>query len=284
MISRVVPIADAHSGLKVGLMPPKVIEGEGTQFQRTIYRGKTQKWLGKKWDKAHDVIFDGTADEVIIFIMGDAVHGLKDTAGIWTGSLKTQKDAFIETHLAWANKASCTYCIRGTRWHVGDDGIVEDQIAQELGCYKLKSFHKMEVEIQGVRFMLAHKGPRPGSRAWTRPNSMFHTLKDRHITALQLGLEPADVYLWGHYHEYVPGFIEAEGPWGAKIISGYVLPAWCTPNEYALEHVGNLEVADVGIVYFDVEDGKVTKHDLWTKFDAVERVSHISRIEGIEHG
>lgn len=274
MISRVVPISDVHSGLMVGLMPPKVIEYEGTQFERMIRQGKTQKWLWKKWTKAHDQIFDGTADEVIVFLMGDAVHGLKDGAGIWTGSLKTQKDAFIESHLIWTNKASASYCVRGTRWHVGDDGIVEDQIAEELGCYKLKSFHKMEVSVQGVRFMLAHKGPKPGSRAWTRPNSMFHTLRDRYFSALRESREPADIYLWGHYHEYVSGFVEAEGPWGTKIIRGYVLPAWCTPNEYALSNVGNLELADVGCVYFDIEDGQVTKYNLFTRFDAVERVEH----------
>ena len=122
--------------------------------------------------------------------------------------------------------------------------------------------------------MIAHKGPKPGSREWTRRNGMVLMLNDRYMNALRLGREPSDIYLWGHFHEYVPGYIEAEGPWGSKIISGYVLPAWCTPNEYALENVGNLEVSDVGLIYFDVEDGHVTKHDLFTRFDAVERVKH----------
>ena len=274
MISRVVPIADPHSGLKVGLMPPKVIEAKGTQFQRTLTQGTTQKMLWKKWTAAHDRIFDGTADEVIVIFTGDMVHGIKDATGIYTSSYKTQKDAIVQCVLPWVNKASMSYCVRGTRWHVGDDGIVEDQIAQELGCYKHHSFHKLEIEIQGVRFMVAHKGPKPGSRAWLKKNSMLLALNDRYFSALQLGTEPSDVYLWGHFHEYVSGYLEVEGPWGSKIISGYVLPAWCTPNEYALENVGNLEIADVGMIYFDIEDGYLTKHDLFTRYDAVERVKY----------
>lgn len=274
MISRFAPIADTHCGLNIGLMPPKVIANEGTSWQTAhTHHNETQKYLWKKLKKAEKTIFKG-ADEVITALMGDGIHGAKDACGIWTASLKVQKDAYIASVLPWVNKSSATYSVMGTKWHVGDDGIVEQAYAQELGVYKRATFAKMEIKIQGVKIMLQHKGPKPGSRTWTKENSMFIALKDRAIHALKEGTEPADIYLWAHFHEYTSGFYEANGPWGSKIIHGYVLPAWCSPNEYALLNVQALEFADVGMIYFDIEGRDFEMHKLYDKVDVVERVNH----------
>ena len=273
-VSRFAPIADTHSGLNVGLMPPKVVANEGTSWQTTHrHHNETQKYLWKKFKKAEKKIFKG-ADEVITALMGDAVHGTRDAAGVWNTSLKVQKDAYIACVLPWVNKSSACYSVQGTKFHVGEDGIVEQQYAQELGVYKRATFSKMEIKVQGVRIMLQHKGPKPGSREWTKPNAMFHTLKNAHFHALRMNTEPADIYLWAHFHEYVHGMYEAEGPWGSKIIHGYVLPAWCSPNEYALQNVQALEFANIGTIYFDIEGKDFEMHKFYDSVDVVERVNH----------
>lgn len=275
MITRVVPISDTHSGLRVSLMLKKWVTGEGDQAI-THKPNRTQKWVHKLWQKKHDIVFDGTADEVVLALMGDAIHGHNRVNEVWTTSLFSQADHYIECLLPWVNKASETYSIAGTRWHVdiGGDNI-EDYIARELGVYRKKSFDKMEVEIDGVRFMLQHKGPKPGTRAWTRENSMLYMLRSIAFRNMQRGTEPADVYLWGHFHEYLPGVATVELPGGFKEIRGYVLPSWCTPNEYALSNVKDLELADVGGIYFDIVDGVLQEPTLmFERFDAVPRVKH----------
>jgi hypothetical protein len=132
----------------------------------------------------------------------------------------------------------------------------------------------MEIKVQDVRIMLQHKGPRPGSRQWTKSNSMTLMLRDRHFHALQMGTEPADIYLWAHFHEYVHGSYDADGPWGSKEIHGYVLPAWCSPNEYALQNVQALEFANIGMIYFDIEGKDFKMHKMYDTVDVVERVNH----------
>ena len=274
MISRFAPIADTHCGLNVGLMPSLVIANKGTSWQ-TDHKpmNKTQKYLLKKFKKAEKIVFKG-AGEVITALMGDAVHGTRDAGGIWTNSLKVQKDAYQSCVLPWVNKSSACYSVQGTKWHVGEDGIVDQQYAQELGVYKNATFSKMEIKVQGIKIMLQHKGPKPGSREWTKPNSMFHALRDKHFHALRMGKEPADIYMWAHFHEYVHGIYEADGPWGTKEIHGYVLPAWCSPNEYALQNVQALEFANIGMIYFDIEGSEFKMHKFYDNVDVVERVNH----------
>ncbi len=274
MLSRFAPIADTHCGLNVGLMPPKVVANENTSWQ-TIHKhhNKTQEYLYKKFKKAEKQIFKG-ADEVITALMGDAVHGTRDATGVWNTSLKVQKDAYIALVLPWVNKSSACYSVQGTKFHVGEDGIVEQQYAQELGVYKRATFSKMEIKIQGVKIMLQHKGPKPGSREWIKKNSMAIMLRDKHFHALKHGIEPADIYLWAHFHEYIYDTHVSEGPWGTKIIHGFVLPAWCSPNEYALQNVQALEFANIGMIYFDIEGDKFEMHKLYDTIDVVERVSH----------
>ena len=233
----------------------------------------SQTWLLNRFNEVVEVVFDGTADEVVTFLMGDEVHGNdeKSIPEVWTSSLRDQALAYIELMLPVVNRSSKTYYCKGTDWHMGPDGTIESMIARELGVYKKTPFHKLEVTIGGVHFMLQHKGPKPGSRAWTRDNAMFYMLKDLAFKAMQAGKEPADIYLWAHFHEDLGMTYKAAGPWGEKTIIGQVLPAWCLPAEYAKKSVTTLQYADIGSVFYDIQDGVVTERKMITKRDIVER-------------
>jgi len=274
MRSLIVPIADLHSLLKIGLMPPRVVEYPGTKYQKTHYQTPTQKWLWRQWKKRKAQIFSIEADELIVFLMGDMIHGDKKGYQVHTTKLRTQSEAAVECLLPYANRATCSYAVAGTQWHVGDDSSEEAWIAHELGCYGHTAYDKMEVTIQGLRFMLQHKGPSLGSRAWLKGNGMRLTLRDAHFKALQNGKTAADVYLWAHWHTYHHEPLELEEPKGHRIIRGFTLPAWCTADEYSLTVVKNLEFSNVGFVYFIVEDGKLEWHRAYTQFDNVTRVKH----------
>ena len=269
---RLVPITDVHSGLKLAPMPEKFIEHPGSIYEAIHRPNKTQKFLNKLMDKAREEAMNGDYDELIVCLLGDEVHGTARGYETWTGSPIAQADAYLEVVRPWLAGAKRVYMINGTKWHMGDDGTIEDYIAREVGAYKRQCFHKMNIKLGDTHVALQHKGPSVGGRAWTRENSMFHHLKDMSIQAMQAGTEPADLYLYGHFHTLLPGVINAKGPWGYKLVKGYVLPAWCAPGEYALSNVRNLELADVGMVYFDIEGDAITEHPIIHDWDAVERV------------
>jgi hypothetical protein len=256
-------------------MPPKVVERDKSPHLQS----PAQKVVWKYWLKGRREIFkmldEGIVDELIVFFMGDVVHGDRKPEEVFASSLRTQCDTFIACVKPFTARASKVYFIRGTKYHIGEDGIIEDTLAQELGCFGLKSFMKMEVNVQGVRFMLQHKGPRPGSRRWTKGNSMRYFLNDRHIAATQRGTKASDIYLWAHNHEYRREAVEAEYPGNNFHESkGYLLPAWCVANEFALANVGHLELSDIGNIYFIVEDGVAKSYKQFTRFDNVVRVKH----------
>lgn len=270
MRSIVLPISDTHCGLKVGLMPTKVVDRDSVYYQTDA-----QQWLWKRWLQARRIIFKELeqADELVVFLMGDSIHGSGRADEVFSTRLKTQKDTYIDCLLPYTNRATACYCVKGTEWHVGEDGIVEDQAAQELGCYGLKAYDKLEVEVQGIKFMLQHKGPSPGIYRHTKGNVMRAMLRDAYFATLEQSREPADIYLWGHYHEYVPESLMTKD----KELYGYILPAWCVANEYALTHVKNLELSDIGMIYFVIEDGRWELKTFIKSFDNVERVKHAKR-------
>lgn len=275
MKSLVLPIADVHAGLKVGLMPPKVVERDKSPH----LQAPAQKIIWKRWLKNRLEIFkmldEGVVDELIVLFMGDVIHGNKKPEQVFVVNQRAQMDAFVTIAKPFTARASKAYFVRGTKYHIGEDGIVEDTLAQELGCFGLKSFMKLEVDVQGVKFMLQHKGPRPGSRKWTKGNSMRHFLKNAHVTAAQQGRIASDIYLWAHFHEYRREAVEEEYPGDVfRRSKGYILPAWCAASEYALVNVGHLELSDLGNIYFIVEDGKAKSYKQFTRFDNVVRVKH----------
>lgn len=273
-VYRLAPLFDIHGGLKLAAMPSKFVESPDSIYEAVHRPNKIQKWINGRFKKAHDLVFDGEYDEVITVLGGDEVHGVRVPHETWTGSLTAQADAYIQMVLPWVNKSAKTYSIVGTRYHMGDDGSIEDKIARELGVYKHQAFHKMEIVLGDFRVSVAHKGPKPGSRFWTRKNSMRLMLNDIAMRCLAEGREPSDLYLWGHFHEDLEDIIIAEGPWGRKEVHGQVMPAWCTPGEYALANVNNLELADVGIVYYTITGKHLERHSYVKKWDAVERVAH----------
>jgi hypothetical protein len=271
----VVPIADMHTMLKIGLMPPKVIEDKGTTYQTTHRQNDFQKKiLWKQWEKAKKHIFSLKCDDLVLLLMGDLVHGNKKAHQVYSSVMRTQGDAAIEALLPYSNKAKRVYSVAGTKWHVGEEGSTEDRIAKELGAYKHIAHLKLEVTIQGIRFMLQHKGPTLGSRTWVRGNGMRLTLRDASIQALQEGRSASDIYLWGHFHTFHHEPASVKEPEGDRVIHGFTLPSWCGADEYALEKVKNLEYSDIGLVYFDIQDGGWELRKQYIRFDNIERVNH----------
>lgn len=271
-VYRLVPITDVHAGLKLAPMPPKFVEHPGSIYEAIHRPNETQRFLNKLMAKALKEAKNGEYDELVVVLLGDEVHGVERGYETWTGSPIAQADAYLEVVRPWLAGAKKVYMVNGTSYHMGEGGTIEDYIAREVGAYKRQCFHKLELKLGSIKVMLQHKGPSVGTRAWTRENSMFHHLKDMSIQAMQNGREPADLYLYGHFHTYLPGVFKAKGPWGIKRIEGYVLPAWCAPGEYALSNVRNLELADVGMCWFDIEGDTITEHNLIYDWDAVERV------------
>lgn len=267
MTKRLIPIADTHSLLKVGLAPPKFEDRHGV----THHHNKAQKYIWKLWQKVQKQALD-TKDDIVVVLMGDLIHGDRSPEEVTSVSMKDQKDAVVQCILPYTNKAYKSYAIKGTKYHVGEDGIIEDGIAQELGTHKLKAFDKLEVEIEGFRFMFQHKGPSTGTRAWTKGNVMRAHLRSLAIDAMRQKREPCDYYLWAHFHQYLHECVIVRGPWGEKEIHGYVLPAWCAANEFALAVVKDLELSDIGMIYFDIGE-TVTCHKAFERFDNVERVT-----------
>ena len=266
MITRIVPVGDTHSGFRGGLAPKRWVTNEGDQW----LSGPAAKLVRKIFDKACRQIHKG-ADEIVPVYGGDLIHGNRNPHECITTSLKDQADIFKESVLTLNNRASKSYSILGTKYHRDDDGIIEDTIAENLGCFGKRAYPKLEIQFQDTLWSFQHKGPTSGYLAWTEGNAMVARLKHEYFNSLRDGRRCPDYFVWFHFHTY--RHVVYEPSPGLKI-HGYIMPALSVANEYAKIAVGGLQFSDVGLIYWDVEGDRVTEHIAFERFDTVKRLKH----------
>jgi len=266
MITRVVPVGDAHSGYRGGLAPKRWINKEGDQW----LPGPTANLVRGIFEKARRKIYKG-ADEIVAVYGGDLIHGNRNPHECITTSLGEQADIFQESVLTLNNRTSASYAIMGSGYHRDDDEIIEDRIARELGCFGKQAYPKLEIQFQDTLWQFQHKGPTTGYKSWTEGNVMMSVMKDEYFNSLRDGRRCPDHFVWFHFHAFRHVVYVPEP--GVQI-HGYSMPALCVANEYAKIAVKSLQYADVGLIYWDIEDDKVTEHIAFEKFDTVKRLKH----------
>ena len=146
MITRLVPIGDTHAGYRGGLAPKRWMSKEGDQW----LPGPTADLVRGIFEKARRKIYKG-AGEIVTVYGGDLIHGNRNSHECITTSLKDQADIFKESVLTLNNRASSSYSILGSGYHRDDDGIIEDTIARDLGCFGHRAYPKLEIQFQDQR-------------------------------------------------------------------------------------------------------------------------------------
>lgn len=257
-------MGDFHTGHSVGMMPPRYYLGE-----QLITYSPAQKIIWEHYQALKRKVKKLEGRKIGV-LNGDLIDGDNPRHNTWTNRPKEQRDAFLYNMEPMLGVMDQWVVIRGTPAHVGDHGVIEDDIAKELGALDLKSHMKVELTIQGVRFVFAHQGPTVGKRRHVEGNQLRILLRDMCIRAAEEGKEAADVYCWSHFHQYIHEMVT----FGGREVHGFILPAWCLASDYAMKVVQHLEAADLGTVYFTVDNGVWQVHKHIKSLDMVRRVSY----------
>jgi len=260
-------IADAHTGSKVGICPPRVGFEDGGAYsadgplheilRNQLARG-VAKWLegsGEKWLICNGDLIDGNH------------HG---TYQIWSNNEKDHADAALAYLSPLASRATRTFVIRGTPTHTGGTGRWEEYIAQELGAFPnrrmgTRSHYKLRLQAEDVRINLFHQGPRPSKRPWLRDNAIFWELKGMHFSNKT---ELADLYVWSHYHQYVSGHYEV--PNTRRVVQGVITPALQVKTEFVHKIAGAEDLSDIGVLVINVSGNMFKVNPVLMQYEDTE--------------
>ena len=269
--AQVVVTSDHHIGSTVGLCPPEVYLDDGGEYKQT----KLQAEAWKFWDKDFwpHVWNRAKSRKTILVFNGDLIDGdHHDTNQIWTKSVFEQVRVATDILVKLTERADASYIVRGTAAHVQPSGTAEEAIAQKLKSTRVsgasvgaRSIYHLMLNVYGVEMNIAHHGPNPGRRVWTYGNelrSYTRTIVLDGLIARGRGekVVPPDVLIRSHVHHKVKETCTDYG----HICQSFITPAWQWKTEHAHKVVSHEDIADVGGLIIDIDDGEVTNAEFRT--------------------
>lgn len=263
----VLALSDMHAGHRLGLLNPDTTLVKADDLGRVQpwrpQPGATQEWL---WDCYRACLSDAAElagdDEILVLHLGDATQGDRhegcmpevtraDQRAIACGCLEP---------LAALPQVHKVRLITGTAVHVPD--TAEARIASDLAAVTavdVKAAHHERLTVDNVTFDLAHHGPHPGSRDWLRGNVALYYLRSAVYGDRRAGVEPARVYLRGHFHEYVPVAFADFWHGQYQTYDLTIVPSFCGYSDFARKVTRSSPRLTVGMAAFVIEDGRLVE-------------------------
>lgn len=259
----VAALSDIHSGNRVGLLSPDVVlireNDNGDIEEWTPEPTTTQVELWKAYlDNIVQLREFAGRDEIVVLHCGDATQGDRYNATIPDVTREDQRQIAVANLMPLVSLPNVRKArlVTGTPVHVPE--AAEARIAYQLGKdtgKDVRNHHHTRLDVDGVTFDVAHHGPFPGSRDWLKGNVARFHLRDRIQLDRRNGVEPATVYLYGHYHEWV--FEMLTETWQGETRTHYlvILPSYSGLTSYARKVTRSVPFLTTGMGAFEIVDG-----------------------------
>ena len=246
------------------LNPDTVLVGEtddGDIYEWSPDLTETQKYLWQLYQQnIEEICAFADGDELIVFHDGDLTQGDRFGNLIPDTTREDQRTIgyFNLLPLLSLSNVRVARLVTGTQVHVPEcaEARVAYRLQKDTGK-DVQAFHHGRVRVSGVPFDVAHHGPYPGSRDWLKGNVALYYLKDRVYEDRRLGVEPARVYMRGHFHEYVS--VPLEDRWCGKRYQYdlTILPSYSGMNRHARKVTRSDPSLTNGLVCYEIVDGRL---------------------------
>jgi len=224
--------SDMHVNSAVGLLPPNARLDSGQE----VVPSKSQEWMWKKWltywrevEKAKAAL---KADEVVAVFNGDLVDKLRTKNGAQLIEHENENvmiNFAVDTVEPARAVADEILVNRGTEAHTGGSGYLEECIAGKINAHKdpltgLFSYYVLRVQIEGVRFLIAHHPMTNGRVKWTLGSAANRAAASVALDYYNEEQKP-DVAIFGHVHH-------SEDSFDNQPVRAIYTPPWCLANSY----------------------------------------------------
>lgn len=258
-------VSDTHCGSIYGLLPPGFETYEGTA--KLLNPG--QEYLWACWDdftwRAHNF------EPEVIIANGDLIEGPQTKAKGFEVSLPSQDDqakaavATLELLKARVPNARW-YFTRGTPYHVGDWGGVEEAIAAQMGGESYPSVgvgkrcrEVLWMNVDGVIIEAAHHIG--GASGFYRMTALDREAQWSAMAAKDSskGVPRADVLFRSHVHFF--GHVEHSSK---QVVT---TPCWKLQDSYARKGSLHRFHPDIGGVFYEIDGEKKSRGEVACKIE-----------------
>ena len=257
--------ADSHSASRVGLCPPVFyLEApEGGRLECKATPGQLALWEAwcTYWDKMKRKKKKLRA-KLEAWHVGD---GLDDAKNAKAELVSANKNDILriaaQVFEPVVDAADEIYMLRGTEWHVGEAGWLDEQLAQKIGGVPSTdgpaSWWVLRRVVEGIKIHATHHPPSRGTRPWTENNASSLSSANLKMRYADMGQECPDIALFGHVH-----FAADSG--AANKPRVFYLPGWQMTTSFASKIGMAGIVRPVGGWWFVIENGQYTvEPEIW---------------------
>lgn len=227
------------------------------------------KWAEEDRGKIRDL---AGQDEIVFLEMGDMTQGVRFTDNLQLASLDRQTIAALWNAVPWLamDQVHTMRAVKGTGVHVWGDGSTETiltmLLSREFPGKDIKIASHYILNVNGFRLDVAHHGPGPGIRNWTRSNMFDLYLKSLLMDDLNSDRTPPSIALRGHKHEFTKGLGKHQVRGQVWELPGFIVPPYCFIGDHA-QKVGNSPSSmGVGTLALEVIDGELYKWHPFTHY------------------
>lgn len=250
---------DWHTNSSVGLNPP-VFHRE---MESKYMPGKVGRAVWRNWRDFWKVV-DGKKKQyrarLISFCNGDLGDKNKHSAVQLISNNDTEiQDAMAAVADVPASISDDVFVIRGTAAHTGDNGKLEEWLAQDLDNSvwygdKVASWWMADPVIAGLRLLVAHHPPTSSKVPWTLDQAVSRAASQVAVRCMEDGAPVPDVCVWSHTHP--PRLAQGRGLMG---VWGFFLPPWQLRTGYSYRIGQSFGRPAIGGLWMVVKNGSVVE-------------------------
>ena len=225
----------------------------------------TQRYLWELLDeKLGEVASWAGGDEIILLHTGDATQGDRFGEAAIEGVTKSDQRKIAASNIAYICKrlpnVKKARLITGTLVHVPDcaEARIAASLRQDTGL-DVQSAHHERLNISGAVIEVAHHGPHPGTRDWTRGNVALYHLRSRIYEDRRQGVRPADAYIYGHFHQFVSVPHEDEWLNERRMLRLVVAPSMVGLGHFARKVAKSPAFITHGLVGYEIMNGGISQ-------------------------
>jgi len=263
---------DTHAGHAGGLLNPETLLPErdlGENGQTVIagwrraelrpVQGRLWQWHEQDREKIREL---AGKDEIILLDMGDMTQGVKYSDDLGMAAISDQVFAAQWGFAPWLDMPNvrAAFLVNGTGSHTLG-GTTETMLTMLLkGQHPKTRIEIVEhwlLSVGGYTIDVAHHGPGPGIRAWTRGNVWELYLRSILLDELALGHELPDMALRGHMHALTYGRAIHQAGGQVWELPGWITAPYCFIGQYAQQVGRSPGGMMVGMLAFEIVDGRL---------------------------
>ena len=279
-------LSDTHAGSKLALCNPDVViqrpivelDEQGiNQLGFEDYRPPiepVQEIIWEKYIEARDDFVEiAGSDPIFLLHLAEVCEGTYYK----NSSMNLKKDEQVQIAVAnmspWKGlkNLKMVRILSGDRPHEFDEGSAGRLVAAILkkDFKDVRAMPNSLLNIGGFKIDYAHQGPYPGSRKWLEGNVARLYLIDYMMRELiEMGREPADLLLRGHFHEPVEVRHAMRFQGGMKRSALMISPSMKFPDSHAKKMIQNRFGATIGMSMVEVVNNKILDfHHRYTTVD-----------------